>query len=177
MGRCSSTPLLPGKMRIKIKVAFSGSGGASMGFICSLGLGGSAGGSGCRWVVGEMSVMTFPFAGGGVGVMKGIAKPINQLFFPNESAYSHHEVVWASAEIKSALGIESSSVKKIIELSNKKTVKNGVKIKLPTNVIRERGRPQATNIGNEARVTIVCTFMKLVRYLKILFFIFADYKI
>lgn len=52
-------------------------------------------------------------------------------------------------------GIDSSSVKNTIELRIKNMARNGVKIKLPTNDIREIGIPHVIRIGKDAIVTIV----------------------
>jgi len=66
------------------------------------------------------------------------------------------------AVIKIWFGMWSSSVKKISELSMRKMVSNGEKIKLPMNEKDEIGIPQRASIGNEAAVTTSCILKKVV---------------
>jgi hypothetical protein len=55
--------------------------------------------------------------------------------------------------MNSILGMPTSSVKKMIDESNKNTVKNGENIILPIGLAIEIGIPHAINIGNDTNVT------------------------
>ena len=70
----------------------------------------------------------------------------------NSRRYVHTDVVYSSNNTMSEFGMHNNSQKKNNEQSNKKKVRNGVNMKLPTKLANESGRPQAKRIGQEQSV-------------------------
>lgn len=60
--------------------------------------------------------------------------------------------MYSRAPIKSPLGIERSSQKKLRVAKERNRNKKGAKIRLPRGLASERGRPQHSKIGQETRV-------------------------
>ncbi len=59
------------------------------------------------------------------------------------------------------MGSDKSSQKKSMQEQRRKSDKKGVKIRLPTKDIKEKGNPHAINRGREARDKKSWTCMKL----------------
>ena len=87
----------------------------------------------------------------------GVAKPISQLCLPKCRQYIKSLDVMFNKLVRIVFGIDINSVKNIRELKIKKIVINGIKTRLPKNVITESGSPQEIKMGNEMRVIYNCT--------------------
>lgn len=81
-----------------------------------------------------------------------VFSPKSHRLLPKKSSFSHKKTTKDSDEIRKVFGKKSNSVKKMSELSNKKMVKRGEKVKFPTSVMSEIGSPHAASIGNDTSV-------------------------
>lgn len=87
-----------------------------------------------------------------------ILKPYNHVVLFHE--IHHIQIVYNHSKhtMNNVFGIYRSSVKKMSEEHMRNRIMNGVKIKLPTIVMIEIGRPHAIKMGKAHNVTNNCTY-------------------
>lgn len=75
-------------------------------------------------------------------------------------SFNHKVVRYSSSAIKKLLGKPHSSLKKISDERNKKSIRKGEKIKLPRKLATEIGNPHDKRIGHETSVIKICSCRK-----------------